>query len=199
MSSSAAERVGTFEELYRAIEALPEGLTGEILEPGTIRTMGRPGGPHRYTASRIPRSLGSDEVTDAGRWWLEQEAEVRFGERLAVPDMSGWRLGEDETVPPTFVYDNPIDRCPDWCCEVLSPSTESIDRDKKVPLYTAEGVAWIWLVDPHERTIEVLRVRDGVATLLETVDADAVRTIPPFDSTIDVGRWWMPTPTAKTP
>ena len=38
---SAAERNATFEELYRAIQALPPGLTGEILEPGVIRTMGR--------------------------------------------------------------------------------------------------------------------------------------------------------------
>ena len=36
LASSAAARVPTFDELYRAIEALPPGLTGEILEPGVI-------------------------------------------------------------------------------------------------------------------------------------------------------------------
>ena len=40
----ASQRIPTFEELYLAIEALPEGVTGEVLEPGMIHTMGRPGG-----------------------------------------------------------------------------------------------------------------------------------------------------------
>lgn len=193
--SAPAERAPTFEELYQAIEALPEGLTGEILEPGMIRTMGRPGAAHRFAASRIARSFGDDEAAQGGSWWLEQEAEIRLlGERLAVPDMSGWRLGPDEAVPPPFIRENPIVRTPTWCCEILSPTTEATDRETKVPLYARAGVEWIWLVDPSERCVEVLRAREGVAQLLERVAGDAQGAIPPFDSVLQVSGWWLPEP-----
>jgi Uma2 family endonuclease len=38
---------------------------------------------------------------------------------------------------------------------VLSPSTESIDRDKKL-IYAREGVTHAWLVDPLRQALEVL-------------------------------------------
>ncbi len=41
---------------------------------------------------------------------------------------------------------------PDWVCEVLSPSTESKDREIKMPIYARFGVAHAWLVDPRKRT-----------------------------------------------
>ena len=197
MGSSAAERIPTFEELYRAIEALPPGLTGEILEPGVIRTMGRPGGPHRIGARTIWRSLAGDDAWEGGHgWWLEQEAELRLlGERLAVPDLSGWRLEPEAAVPPAFAFANPIVVCPNWCCEVLSPTTEKIDREQKVPLYAAAGIEWIWLVDPVTRRAEVLRTSSGRAELVETVEGDVRRAIPPFESVIDTTRWWVTPPT----
>ena len=41
--------------------------------------------------------------------------------------------------------------------EILSPSTERYDRDYKVNAYLALGVREVWLVDAHERAIEVHR------------------------------------------
>jgi Uma2 family endonuclease len=195
VSSSAAERVPSFDELYRAIAALPEGLTGEILEPGTIRAMSRPGAAHRFTASRIPRSLSSDDAVEGGRWWLEQEAEIRLlVERLVVPDLAGWRLDPEEDWPPSFVRSNPIDRCPHWCAEVLSQSTEVIDRHTKVPLYAKAGVEWIWLVDPIARTIEILRCERGQALLAHRVTDSEPRSLPPFETLVDTSAWWLPDP-----
>jgi Uma2 family endonuclease len=191
--SSAAQRVPTFDDLYQAIIALPHGITGEILERGVIHTMGRPGGPHRFTAYNIRRSLQAEDGAGGGTgWWLETEAEVRLlVERLGVPDLSGWRLRENDAVPPAFMFD-PIDRRPDWCCEVLSPSTEKIDREIKTPLYAAAGVAWIWLVDPVARRIEVMQSTDGVAALVEIVEGDETRPIPPFASAVTTAQWWLP-------
>lgn len=191
-----AERVPTFDELYRAVEALPPGLTGEILEPGVIRTMGRPGGLHRLGARSIWRALSDDDAFEGGGpWWLEQEAELRLvDERLAVPDLSGWRLGEGEAVPPPFVFANPIVRVPDWCCEVLSPSTKKVDREIKLPLYASASVGWIWLVDPEARRVEVHQSREGTAELVETVEGNVKRAIPPFTAVVDTGRWWVDGP-----
>jgi Uma2 family endonuclease len=193
---SPAARFATFQELYQAIEALPPGLTGEILEPGVIRTMGRPGGPHRIGAWAIRRSLGDDDIWEGGRaWWLEQEAEIRLlADRLAVPDLSGWRLADGEPAPPGFAFDNPIVRVPQWCCELLSASTEKVDRELKVPLYAEAGVEWIWLVDPERRRVEVLRAHAREIEVVLALEGDVRRSIPPFASVVDTSRWWISRP-----
>jgi len=46
--------------------------------------------------------------------------------------------------------------------EVLSPSTASLDRVKKLAIYARERVAFAWLLDPVARTLEVMRL-DGDA------------------------------------
>lgn len=55
--SSAAKRVPTFEDLYRDIARLPEGITGQILIPGVLTTMSRPGAAHDHTLARSSRVL----------------------------------------------------------------------------------------------------------------------------------------------
>jgi Uma2 family endonuclease len=61
---------------------------------------------------------------------------------------------------------------PDWLCEVLSPSTQEIDRAEKVPLYATRGVGHVWLVDPLLQMLEVLRL-----------DGETYRLLPPFKGT----------------
>jgi Uma2 family endonuclease len=39
--------------------------------------------------------------------------------------------------------------------EVLSRSTEAIDRGKKLPMYAAHGVRHVWLIDPIAHALEV--------------------------------------------
>jgi Uma2 family endonuclease len=189
--SAAAPNVRSFEELYAEIAAMPEGMTGEILEPGEIHvTMGRSGRPHRFSARRLLDSLrGFDEVLGGKGWWIEVEAEVRFGPRMLDPDVAGWRL---ERVP-EMRNDNPIAILPDWCCEILSPSTARTDRTKKLPRYIREGVPWVWLVDPVLHVIEVYEPDPkGRPALVMTADEAGRVVLPPFDGEIDVGPWWLP-------
>ena len=47
---------------------------------------------------------------------------------------------------------------PDWVAEVLSPSTERYDRGAKIELYAQAGVGHAWLVNPLQRTHEILRL-----------------------------------------
>ena len=46
---------------------------------------------------------------------------------------------------------------PDWVCEVLSPATARLDRASKLGVYAREGVRHVWLIDPIQRLLEVLR------------------------------------------
>jgi Uma2 family endonuclease len=45
---------------------------------------------------------------------------------------------------------------------VLSPSTERIDRGRKLRIYAETGVRHAWFVNPVEHTLELLRLSDGV-------------------------------------
>lgn len=189
-----ARAVPSFEALYDEVVALPSGVTGEILERGVLRTMGRPGKPHRFAAQRALRGLDDFNGNLGGTgWWIEVEAEVRLlDEYLAVPDLAGWRV---ERVP-EMPDENPIAITPDWACEILSPSTARDDRRLKLPLYARAGVGWIWLLDTEARQIEIYETVGGRATFVFAAGETAV--LPPFDLAFDVGACFA-SPSAAPP
>ena len=55
---------------------------------------------------------------------------------------------------------------PDLVVEVLSPSTERVDRMEKFQEYAQAGVQEYWIVDPDACTVEVYVLRNGVYRLL---------------------------------
>lgn len=189
-----AERRPTFAELRAAIDALPETLTGEILEPGVIRTVSRPGAKHRFAQRRIARALSSADEAEGGRgWWIEPEPAILFPDgRLTVPDLAAWRIGDE--VPPRFVDENPITVVPHFACEILSRSTQRDDRALKIPLYAEHGVEHVWLVDPARREIEVVRSDRGRPVHVTTARERETARLPPFDLELDLATWWLPAP-----
>jgi Uma2 family endonuclease len=68
-----------------------------------------------------------------------------------VPDLAGWRVERMPELPESAYFT----LAPDWICEVLSKSTETIDRNDKLPIYAAQGVRHVWLLDPVAKTLEV--------------------------------------------
>ena len=186
--SPAAKRMPTFDELYAEIERLPQRLTGQILVPGVLTTMSRPGAGHDHALANCEHALGRfDQRLGGHGWWIRHEYEVRFpGDRLAVPDLAGWRADRHPELPD----DNPLRVIPSWCLEVLSPSTASDDRMLKLPLYASTGVDHIWLVDPALRTFEVYESVDGRPTLVATAREADVITVPPFDTELSLATWW---------
>jgi Uma2 family endonuclease len=186
--SQADVALPSFEELYARIQSLPEGTVGEILQPGVLRTMSRPGKAHRQVAKRCERSLDRfDKNVGGSGWWIESEAEVRLpGGRLAVPDLSAWRVDRVPELPD----ENPNSILPDWCCEILSPSSARDDRAVKLPLYARSGVPWVWLIDPVIRLIEVFETSGGRPVLIETAQEEDQKALPPFDGELAVGSWW---------
>ena len=53
--------------------------------------------------------------------------------------------------------------------EILSPSSRTIDRDRKRVAYLANGVAEYWIVDADKRTVEVWRPGSTHGTLVTGV------------------------------
>jgi Uma2 family endonuclease len=66
------------------------------------------------------------------------------------PDISFWSSGKSAQ----FSSDQMRLPAPDLIVEVLSTSTESVDRGIKFEDYAAHGVQEYWLIDPDEQTIE---------------------------------------------
>ncbi len=71
---------------------------------------------------------------------------------------------------------------PDWACEVLSPSTTTLDRAAKLPVYAREGVRHVWLIDPVARTLEHFRLEGAHSALLVTHAGKARVRVEPFEA-----------------
>ena len=59
-----------------------------------------------------------------------------------------------------------IEGAPTLAVEILSPSTTTIDRSRKLQLYARHGVPHYWIVDPEARTVEAYELADGVYRLV---------------------------------
>jgi Uma2 family endonuclease len=179
--------------LYELLEALPEGLTGEILD-GQLHTMPRPSGPHGRASTILTTRLF--DPYDQGRggpggWWIFVEPEVHFvrDREVVVPDLAGWKRQRMPNPPD----DQRFEVAPDWVCEILSPSTQSKDRKIKMPLYARYGVPFAWLVDPMARTLEAYELEaEDWREVGRFSDADQV-AIAPFEVvTLDLDGLWLP-------
>jgi len=93
---------------------------------------------------------------------------------------------------PAIPKDHRFEVSPDWVCEILSPSTAKKDRAKKLPLYARYGVAYAWLLDPLERTLEAFKLEQGHWVLLTTLTDDDPVNVPPFDAiTFSLADLWV--------
>ena len=125
---------------------------------GELYATPRPALPHARAATVLAVKLGGPfDRNGPGGWVILVEPELHFGNDVLVPDLAGWRR---ERVP-TLPADAFMTLAPDWICEVLSASTETLDRGKKLRIYAREGVHHAWLVDPLRRTLEVLGLESG--------------------------------------
>jgi len=168
--------------LYDRLMALPEGLTGEVLN-GQLHAQPRPSGPHMGVESALQIELGGP--FDRGRggpggWRILVEPEIHFvrDQEVCVPDLAGWRRARLPQLP----RDQRFEVVPDWVCEILSPSTESKDRQIKMPIYARYGVGFVWLVDPLKQTLEAYELDEGDWLGLGTWGGVETVTAPPFDA-----------------
>ena len=73
-----------------------------------------------------------------------------------------------------------LEAAPTLAVEILSPSTRTMDRVIKRRLYARYGTAYLWLVDPEGRIVEVF-VLDGDRHVLAVSAAGAEPVdLPPF-------------------
>ncbi len=166
---------------YQDILDLPDGVVGEIIH-GVLHTQPRPRARHAMASSRMGVKLGGPFDSDGddsgpGGWIILDEPELHFEETVLVPDLAGWRRERMPEVPDVAYFD----LAPDWVCEVLSPSTAQKDRVLKSDIYAAQGVSFMWLVDPDARTLEAFTLTEARQWLqIAALAEDAEVAVDPF-------------------
>lgn len=165
---------------YADIAALPEHLVGEILD-GELYASPRPRLPHAVAETRLVGELGPP--FDWGRggpggWRILVEPELHFGEDVVVPDLAGWRRERLPTIPDQAY----LELAPDWVCEILSPSTERLDRGLKLGIYASAQVQNAWLVNPSTETLEILRLQGEGWLVVAVHTGEATVRAEPFDA-----------------
>jgi Uma2 family endonuclease len=174
VTSKPLKTRATYDDLRR----VPDHYVAEMFD-GELYASPRPALPHARAATKLAAKLDDPFDFDGpGGWILLVEPELHFGNDVLVPDIAGWRR---ERLPalPNHAY---LTLAPDWICEVVSPSTESIDRGKKLRIYAREGVAHAWLVDPLRRSLEVLALESGSLEQIEEHHGDSSVRARPFDA-----------------
>lgn len=168
--------------------SVPEHMVAEILD-GELHVNPRPAPRHASASSGLGGTLHGP--FDRGRggpggWRILDEPELHLGRDVLVPDLAGWRRERLPSLPEESYFSV----APDWVCEVLSPSTASIDRVKKLRIYAREQVAHAWLVDPLAKTLEALRLENGRWSIVTTVAGLDVVRVEPFDA-LELDLWLL--------
>jgi Uma2 family endonuclease len=165
---------------YDDLKQVPSNLVAEIIN-GELVTSPRPAPRHARAAS----SLGGELYGpfDRGRggpggWIILDEPELHFHGDVLVPDLGGWRRERMPALPESSAFE----LAPDWVSEVLSPSTASVDRTQKLPIYARERVGHVWLIDPALQTLEVFRLDGASYRLVGAWRGDAVVQCEPFEA-----------------
>lgn len=192
--SPATSKAGRARATCEDLENVPNEKVAELLD-GELFVSPRPGGPHTKAASSLgvlvggPFGLG---IGGPGGWHILDEPELRLGRPddpdVLVPDLAGWRVARMPEVPVAAHFK----LAPDWVCEVLSDSTEAIDRYRKLPIYRREGVRHVWFVSPKNRSVEVFRLTDPGWLLVAQYEGDVTVRAEPFDGVeISLAPMWL--------
>ena len=129
------DRPATYDDLVK----VPDNLVAEIAD-GELHASPRPAARHAVAYARLGGALVPpfDEGRGGpGGWCILLEPELHVGSHVLVPDLAGWRRERMPAVPDVAFFT----WRPDWLCEILSPSTTSFDRTKKLAIYAARGRA----------------------------------------------------------
>jgi Uma2 family endonuclease len=178
---------------YADYAAVPPNKAAMIVD-GVLHVLPRPAPRHAYASSMLTGELTgpfSRGKGGPGGWWILDEPELHLiHEEPINPDLAGWTLERMPELPEEAFFSLP----PDWICEVLSRSTERIDREEKMPIYAEHAVRFAWLIDPVAKTLEAYTLDARRRWGAPQVYRGAARVrVPPFDAIeLDLSALWVP-------
>jgi Uma2 family endonuclease len=131
--------------------ALPDGVRAELVQ-GEIYGTPSPTPGHQESVGTIYAALRAHgRARGTGRAFVSP-LDVHLSEESVVqPDVLWLATGNPA------LADDAVHGVPDLVVEVVSPSHPERDRFVKRSLYEEHRVPELWLVDPSDRSVEVLR------------------------------------------
>lgn len=126
----------------------------------------------------VPSPILRHQIVGMRLWRILDDYASRTG-GLAVASPLDIVFSDYDVVQPDIVFftaeslrsitlDKPVRRSPDLAVEVLSPSTESNDRGRKLRMFQRYGVPEYWIVDPNAEAIEIYRLVESAYELVAT-------------------------------
>jgi Uma2 family endonuclease len=147
---------------YEDLRLMPDdGQRYEVID-GDLLVTPSPTTTHQTLSKRIQFALMQQiELRGLGQVF-NAPIDVIFSRTLTVqPDLLVVR-----TERANCITERGVEAAPDLVIEILSPSTEQNDRERKAKLYASEGVPEYWIVDTAQRCIEVYQLSDTGYALL---------------------------------
>lgn len=156
---------------YTDLENMPDDGRRYEIYGGELVVVPSPLVRHQVLVGAIFRILDA-YARSSGGTALVAPLDIVFDEFDVVqPDVLFFRAERVHLLQPDAVTRH----APDIVVEVLSPSTASTDRGRKMRTFARYGVPEYWIVDPLARQIEVHALRNGV--YLETQVAAVGATV----------------------
>lgn len=175
--------VGSEKKLLSAEEFfdLPDPDDGSVLElvRGEVVTVSNPGLEHGEVQLNIGTELRNFlKANRIGRVFTESGTVVERGpDTVRGPDVSYY---SKERLPLDLRVVKYHDQPPDLCVEVVSPSNTKRQLRDKTKEYFFAGVRMVWVVDPEDRSVTVLRAPDEGRTLYDAATLDGGDVLPGF-------------------
>lgn len=137
---------------YRDYKGLPESETKryELLE-GELIMVPSPSTYHQRISGNLEFLLRDFIEKNKLGEVLYAPLDVHLGEDVVQPDILF--ISKERS---KIITEEEIHGAPDLVIEIFSPATAERDRTYKETLYARHGVREYWLVDPEEKTIEVM-------------------------------------------
>lgn len=147
---------------YDDLRLMPEdGLRYEVID-GDLLVTPAPTITHQTISKRIQFALMQQiEQRGLGQVYNAPVDLIFSRLRTVQPDLLVVR-----TERTNFITERGVETAPDLVIEILSPSTEKTDRERKAKLYASEGVREYWIVDAALRCIEVHGLSESGYVLL---------------------------------
>jgi Uma2 family endonuclease len=175
--STATGQLLTADEFF-ALPDPPDGSKQELVR-GRVVTMPNPGWEHGEVQGNVFFCIKSFlKQNPIGRVATESGTVTgRKPDTVRGPDVSYYskeRLPLDQRV---VGYHTEV---PDLCVEVISPSNTKKAMRAKIKEYFFAGVRMVWVVDPEDRSVTILRAPDEGRTLYDDATLDGGEVLPGF-------------------
>lgn len=95
---------------------------------------------------------------------------IRLTRNDYEPDIVFFRKEKSDN----FTPDQMFSPAPDFIIEIISPSTEKIDREIKFADYAAHGVGEYWIVDPEQQSVEQYLLENNRYQLKVKLQAEGI-------------------------